>query len=614
MSLPPQFLDELRSRTPLAPLVARRVRLERAGRDQKGCCPFHNEKSPSFYVYDDHYHCFGCGAHGDAISFVMQSEGASFIEAVERLAAEAGLEVPKPSPAAAEAQKREAELADVLEAAAAEYRRRLALPEGEAARAYLAARGLDAPTIARFGLGWSGEGRGALRAALARQGIAESRLIEAGLMKEGERGAVDYFYNRVMFPIRDRNGRMLSFGGRLLGDGQPKYLNGPETALFSKRRTLYGLDMARPAIRAGAALIVVEGYMDVIALSAAGFAGALAPLGTALTEQHLEELWRLSPRPILCLDGDAAGRRAALRAIELALKQLTPERGLAVLALPPGDDPDSFVRREGEAAFAARLAATPSLADTLYDLLAEAADVSTPEGRAALRARLEALARQIDDRALAGEYRAALLDRFFAARRDRAFATQRDGASAARRDRAPFRPGMTRPGPPPLNLPRPPIDPAIAHRRRARLLTGLLIAHPHLLPLLEEAFGLLALPQECARLRAAMGAWLASAETLDSEHLLNHLTQSGLGDEAAQVLAGIPRPGTGTDTSTTGADALQSLWYGIYGLMNLDWLRQQCEEQRLRFEQDPTPENNTRLRALVEARYRAERGEADLDA
>jgi DNA primase len=277
MSLPPHFLDELRHRTPLAPLVARRVRLERAGRDQKGCCPFHNEKSPSFYVYDDHYHCFGCGAHGDAISFVMQSEGASFIEAVERLAAEAGLEVPKPSPAAAEAAKREAELADVLEAAAAEYRRRLALPEGEAARAYLAARGLDAPTIARFGLGWSGEGRGSLRAALARQGIAESRLVEAGLMKQGERGAVDYFYGRVMFPIRDRAGRMVSFGGRLLGDGQPKYLNGPETALFSKRRTLYGIDAARPAIRAGAALIVVEGYMDVIALAAAGFEGAVAP-------------------------------------------------------------------------------------------------------------------------------------------------------------------------------------------------------------------------------------------------------------------------------------------------------------------------------------------------
>ncbi|HQT60481.1 MULTISPECIES: DNA primase [unclassified Acidiphilium] len=620
MSLPPQFLDELRNRTPLVPLVARRVRLERAGRDQKGCCPFHNEKSPSFYVYDDHYHCFGCGAHGDAISFVMQSEGASFIEAIERLAAEAGLEVPKPSPAIAEAQKREAELADVLEAAAAEYRRRLAAPEGEAARAYLAARGLDAPTIARFGLGWSGEGRGALRAALARQGIAESRLIEAGLMKEGERGAVDYFYNRVMFPIRDRKGRMLSFGGRLLGDGQPKYLNGPETALFSKRRTLYGLDSARPAIRTGAALIVVEGYMDVIALAAAGFAGAVAPLGTALTDSHLEELWRLSPRPILCLDGDAAGRRAALRTIELALKQLTPERGLAVLALPPGDDPDSFVRREGASAFAARLAAIPSLADTLYDLLAEAADQSTPEGRAALRARLEALARLIDDRALAGEYRAALLDRFFAARRDRASAA-RPGGSAA------FRPGFSRPGfsrsgfsrpgfanPPPLNLPRPPIDTAIAHRRRARLLTGLLIAHPDLLPMLEEAFGLLALPEECARLRAAMAAWLATAETLDSEHLLNHLTQSGLGEEAALVLGGIPRPGTGTDTSATGADALQSLWYGLYGLMNLDWLRQQCEEQRLRFEQDPTPENNTRLRALVEARYRAERGEADLDA
>ncbi|WP_287787754.1 DNA primase [Acidiphilium sp.] len=607
MSLPPHFLDELRHRTPLAPLVARRVRLERAGRDQKGCCPFHNEKSPSFYVYDDHYHCFGCGAHGDAISFVMQSEGASFIEAVERLAAEAGLDVPKPSPAAAEAAKREAELADVLEAAAAEYRRRLALPEGETARAYLAARGLDAPTIARFGLGWSGEGRGSLRAALARQGIAESRLVEAGLMKQGERGAVDYFYGRVMFPIRDRAGRMVSFGGRLLGDGQPKYLNGPETALFSKRRTLYGIDAARPAIRAGAALIVVEGYMDVIALAAAGFEGAVAPLGTALTESHLEELWRLSPRPILCLDGDAAGRRAALRAIELALKQLTPDRGLAVLTLPGADDPDSFIRREGAAAFAARLAAVPSLADTLYLLLAESADQATPEGRAALRHRLEEVARTIEDKALAGEYRGALLDRFFAARRGRQAAGRAPGRAP---DRASGRAPAGAP-PRPLGLPRPSIDPSVARLRRARMLTGLLIAHPDLLPALEEAFGLLALPDDCARLRAAMSVWLATAEALDSALLLNHLAQSGLREAAELALSVLPRRGRGKETA---GEALESLWYGIYGLMNLDWLRQQCEEQRIRFEQDPTPENNNRLRALVEARYRAERGEADLEA
>jgi DNA primase (EC 2.7.7.-) len=279
MSLPPNFLDELRARTPLAPLVARKVRLERSGRDQKGCCPFHNEKSPSFYVYDDHYHCFGCGAHGDAISFIMQNEGAGFMEAVERLAAEAGMQVPKPTPQAAEAERREADLSEVLAAAAAEYRRLLRLPQGASALAYLRGRGLSDATIEQFGLGWSGEGRGVITEALGRQGITPGRMIEAGLLKATERGPVDYFFARVMFPIRDRRGRIISFGGRVLGDGQPKYLNGPETDLFSKRQTLYGIDLARSAVRSGATLIVVEGYMDVIALHQAGFFRRGRPAG-----------------------------------------------------------------------------------------------------------------------------------------------------------------------------------------------------------------------------------------------------------------------------------------------------------------------------------------------
>ncbi|MHB1303494.1 MAG: DNA primase [Acidiphilium sp.] len=601
MSLPAHFLDELRTRTPLAPLIARRVRLERAGRDQKGCCPFHNEKSPSFYVYDDHYHCFGCGAHGDAIGFVMQSEGASFTEAVERLSAEAGLEVPKPTPAAAETARREADLADVLEAAATEYRRLLCRPEGAAAFAYLRGRGLSEATIERYGLGWSGEGRGALRAALGRDGIAEKRLVEAGLMKEGERGAVDYFYNRVMFPIRDRRGRVVSFGGRLLGDGQPKYLNGPETPLFSKRQTLYGIDTARSAVRAGAPLIVVEGYMDVIALAEAGFAGAVAPLGTALTEAHLAELWRLSPRPILCFDGDAAGRRAALRSVELALKALEPDRGLAVLRLPDRDDPDSFVRRQGAAAFRALVEAAPPLFETLFDMLAEGGERATPEGRAGFRKRLEDAARNIQDRALAGEYRAALLDRLYAERR---------------------RPGSRRFPAPRALPPRPSMDPETTAIRRARLLTGMLLAHPELLHDLEEAFALLALPEDCARLRDAMAAWLHGAHvrnddhgeasesyTLDSASLFNHLTQSGLRGVAESVLAGLPR--RAPDNQAADLAALEASWYGIYGLMNLSWLREQCEEQRIRFEHHPTQENNSRLKALVEARWRAERGEAE---
>ncbi|MDD2876236.1 MAG: DNA primase [Acidiphilium sp.] len=601
MSLPPNFLDELRARTPIAPLIARKVRLERSGREQKGCCPFHNEKSPSFYVYDDHYHCFGCGAHGDAISFVMQSDGAAFMEAVERLAAEAGLEVPKPTLEAAEAAQREADLSDVLEAAGAIYRQNLHAPQGVAALSYLRGRGLSDATIAQFGLGWSGEGRGAMLETLGRRGIGAAQIIEAGLMKAGERGPVDYFFTRVMFPIRDRRGRVISFGGRLLGDGQPKYLNGPETALFSKRQTLYALDSARTAVRGGAALIVVEGYMDAITLAEAGFAGAVAPLGTALTEAHLAELWRLSPRPILCFDGDAPGRRAALRSTELALKTLAPDRGLAVLRLPDRDDPDSFVRREGAAAFAGLIKSAPNLVETLFDMLAEGSDRVSPEGRAAFRKRLDAAARSIEDRSLAAEYRTALIDRLYAERR-RSF-----GGTAFGKGRT----GPAKPSPH-VTLPRPAIDTETTTARRARLLTAILLCHPALLPDLEEAFGLLALPDDCARLRDAMAAWLHAASALDSGDLLNHLTKSGLRELAKRVLAVFPQRVPDDDAAAMAE--LEASWYGIYGLMNLGWLRDQCAEQSRKWQQTPEPEVWNRLVSLTRALKRAERGEADSDA
>ncbi|MEJ0019437.1 MAG: DNA primase [Acetobacteraceae bacterium] len=420
MALPAGFLDELRVRTPLAAVIGRRVRLARSGRQWKGCCPFHGEKTPSFYVYEDgHYHCFGCGAHGDAIGFVMQSEGAGFMEAVERLAAEAGLDVPKPSPEVAEAERRRLDLAAVLEAAQESHHRRLFLPEGRHALDYLRGRGLTEQTIRRFGLGWSGEGRGALAADLARAGVMPEQLVDCGLMRRDEETGrtFDLFFNRVMFPIRDRRGRVISFGGRIMGDGQPKYVNGPETALFSKRRTLYALDLAREAVRGGASLVVVEGYMDVIALAQAGIGGAVAPLGTALTEEQLEELWRLAPAPVLCFDGDAAGSRAAARAAELVLPMLAPDRTLRLARLPAGEDPDTLVRRRGADGMRGVLAAAVPLADALYDLLREAGGDATPEQRAAFLGRLDQAAGRIPDKALADEYREVLRGRFYAARR-----------------------------------------------------------------------------------------------------------------------------------------------------------------------------------------------------
>ena len=330
MAFPPGFLDELRGRISLPGLVSRQVKLERRGREFAGLCPFHTEKTPSFYVVEDKnfFHCFGCGAHGDAIGFVMRADNLDFLEAVEKLAGEAGLAVPQSTPEEREKAQRQKTLLETLEAAAAFYEARLWSPAGSTARNYLGARGLDADTIRRFRLGWAPDDRQSLKRALVAD-FSEALLVEAGLLHRPEEGeAFDYFRNRVMFPIGDRAGRIIAFGGRVLADGQPKYLNSPESPIFQKGRVLYGWSAARAAAADRRDAIVTEGYMDVIALHRAGFASAVAPLGTALTEYQLEELWRLGPEPILCFDGDAAGQRAAARALRRALPLLRPGRSL----------------------------------------------------------------------------------------------------------------------------------------------------------------------------------------------------------------------------------------------------------------------------------------------
>jgi len=560
----PNFLDELRARTPLAALIGRSVRLTRSGREQKGCCPFHGEKTPSFYVYDDHFHCFGCGEHGDAITFVMKTTGAGFPEAVETLAAEAGLEVPKASPREAEAERQRAGISDVLEAAGKIFQTWLFEPQGAAALSYLRGRGLTDATVKKFGLGWSGEGRGVLAAALARQGISTEQLVEAGLMKVSDRGPVDMFFGRVMFPICDRRGEKISFGGRILGDGQPKYVNGPETAAFSKRRSLYGLHFAREAVRRGENLIVVEGYMDVIALHQAGFGGAVAPLGTALTEEQLAEIWRLSPEPTICFDADAAGRRAALKTVDLALSALAPDRSLKFLKLPEKDDPDSLVRREGAAGFKARLEGAESLSSALYDMLADGIVTTSPEARADFRKRLIQAASRIPDKILASEYRFMLLERFFVERR-------KQPAGTARK----FLPYSAR-----VNVRADEkIDAGRADQIRGFIMTATLLAHPKIYPEVEEAFATVALPASCERLRAALNRYVEVNETLDSETLLTHLSGSGLVEEARLVEAVSAEHFRPSPQETDGTVA--KTWFSWHPLMSssLSLLREQRDAQ-----------------------------------
>ncbi len=604
MALPAGFLDELRARTPISAVIGRRVKLARSGRQWKGCCPFHGEKTPSFYVYDDHFHCFGCGVHGDAVSFVMQSQGASFPEAVQQLAAEAGMEVPKASPQAAAAERRRLDLHGVLEAACQAYRRRLYLPEGARALSYLRNRGLTEDTIAAFGLGWSGEGRGALAAELAREEVPPEMLIEAGLMRPAEEGrpAYDLFFNRVMFPIRDRQARAISFGGRILGDGQPKYVNGPETALFSKRRTLFAIERAREGARGGGTVAVVEGYVDVIALHQAGFKAAVAPLGTALTEEHLDVLWRLSPVPVLCFDGDAAGARAAVRSVELALPHLTPERGLKLATLPPGEDPDSLVRRQGPAGFQAILDAARPLGDALFDLMHEGVNDSSPESRAAFRTRLIEAAGRIGDKSLGYEYRSMLLDRF-KERRPRPMMGKRDGSGPRR---------MGQPAPPrPFTQARPTPTPATATAERARHLVAILLRHPGLLHDVEEAFGTVMLSEALDRLRSAILMWGSSAETLDSAALMTHLHATGLAADAAQALSAVPVPLAACASPDAMPAEAEAGWWHFFGLMNPGRLEQEVANAMVDFQRLADTTTERRLVALREALNALRTGEME---
>jgi DNA primase len=416
--LSPQWLDELRARVTLSSVVMRTTKLTKAGREWKACCPFHDEKTPSFYVNDDKgfYHCFGCQAHGDVIRWMTDQRGLSFMDAVKELASEAGLEVPAMDPRAAQQAEERAGLHEVTAAAQEWFRANLDAPEGARAREYLKSRGFDAHTVERFGFGYAPDARNALKKALAR--FDEALLVEAGmLIKVDEREPYDRFRDRLTMPIHDARGRVIGFAGRILDSEKkdaPKYLNSPDTPLFDKGRTLFSLHRAGPASRKSGRIIVVEGQMDVIALAAAGIEEAVAPMGTALTERQIELLWRLVEKPLLCFDGDAAGRRAAMRAAVRALPLLRPGHSLQFVTLPAGMDPDDLLRSKGRDALEALLAAPESLLDTLWAHEREAGPLASPEDKAGFKARLLEHVEAIQDPDIKSLYRRDLMDRFSA--------------------------------------------------------------------------------------------------------------------------------------------------------------------------------------------------------
>ncbi len=403
--IPQTFIDELVARADIVEVIGRRVPLKKAGREHKACCPFHDEKTPSFTVVPQKqfYHCFGCGAHGTAIGFLMEYDHMGFVEAVEELATQLGLEVPREE---GPDERPETSLYDVLEAAAEFFRD--CLKNSEAAKTYLRGRGLTGETAARFGIGYAPDDWNALLGRLGRSDHDRQRLVTAGLIiaKDGG-GHYDRFRDRIMFPIRDARGRSIAFGGRITNKGEPKYLNSPETPLFHKGRELYGLYEARTCLRDIPRLIVVEGYMDVVGLARHGIDNAVATLGTATTGEHLERVFRVTDEVVFCFDGDRAGREAAWRALGNALPGLREGRQLKFLFLPDGQDPDSLVNTEGARAFTARLAQAIPLSDFLIRRLTDGVDMETVDGRA----RLAELARPLINRVPPGVYKELLIEK-----------------------------------------------------------------------------------------------------------------------------------------------------------------------------------------------------------
>ena len=421
MRFSPAFLDEIRDRVPISSVVGARVAWDRkktnAPRgDYWGCCPFHGEKTPSFHCEDKkgRYHCFGCGVSGDHFRFLTELEGLSFPEAVERVAGMAGVPMPARDPEAERREEKRASLTDVMEMAARFFQDRLQGPEGAKARAYLRDRGLSSVTQQTFRLGFAPDSRNALKEFLASKGATREQIEACGLVRHGDDIPVsyDWFRDRIMFPIEDSRGRVIAFGGRAMSpEVAAKYMNSPDTELFHKGNVLYNFARARKAMARDGTVIAVEGYMDAIALSQAGFGNVVAPLGTALSENQLELLWRMAAEPVLCFDGDQAGLRAAWRSADLGLPMVQAGRSLRFALLPEGQDPDDLVRSGGADAFAKVLAEARPLADMLWARETAGGVFDTPERRADLEKRLRELAGRIRDESVRRHYQQDMRER-----------------------------------------------------------------------------------------------------------------------------------------------------------------------------------------------------------
>ena len=531
-------MDEIRNRLSLSEVIGKRITIARAGREYKACCPFHKEKTPSFTINDDKqfYHCFGCGAHGDVIGFVMQYDNLSFIDAVEKLSAEAGLQMPKPDPEAVKKAEKAKGLHELMDEATHWMQEQAEAPENTDVLEYLEKRGMNADIRSQFRIGYTPNDGQALRKHLAAKGFNDAQMLEAGLLKESNKGKEPYvfFRDRVMFPVTDRRGRVVAYGGRILPESirpqtdpnytPAKYMNSSDTPLFDKGRMLYGESMARQAAREGHTLIVTEGYMDVIACHKAGFKGAVAPMGTALTEDQIISLWQMmadeDKQPVLCFDGDNAGRNAASRACERILPLLKPGKTARFAFLPEGEDPDSILRSKGAGALKAVLEASLSMFDFIWASHTAGRTFDTPESRAGLTKSLQKQIGAIADQEIQRHYRelirAKISDSFFKPyKADSRRSGAQNTASAMR-----LRP---------------------LHSKKNRITQNILIAsvinNPAFYGAVEEEFGQFPVEEEqLNRLRQQIITILTESPDLDFEVLSSTLESKGFEKEIGDIL------------------------------------------------------------------------------
>jgi DNA primase len=618
MSITSRFLDELRARVLLSDVIGKRVKVTRAGREYKACCPFHHEKSPSFTINDDKmfYHCFGCGAHGDIVGFVMQHDNLSFPEAVEQLATMAGMQMPEQTPQDLRKAKEEKSLYDLVEEATKFFINQLHDPKHKVQLQYIRDRGVSENLLQTFRLGFAPADGQLLFKYLKDKGFTKEQCVDAGLVKESTRGGEPYafFRDRIMFPVADRRGRVVAFGGRIMPDHlrapdkgdfkPPKYINSPDTPLFHKGRMLFGESHARQAAVDDDRVVVVEGYMDVMACFSVGYRGAVAPLGTALTDDQITALWKMIPSrqkiPLLCFDGDNAGRRAAKRAAENILPLLKPDHSAAIVFLPEGEDPDSLVKVSGRKGLEAVFENAMPLVDFVWTSQLEGLDLTIPEARAGLEKALDDMVARIADRTVQQYYRQALKDKIY---QEFARKPSSDKSYAPRQE---WRGGKKVPAGPQVILKRP----TAARKDTASITHAIMLAtvinHPSIFEDIEDELALInMLNNKLDSLRKdvlhLLGSSIARGESLDGLDITHHLKDKGYENELSFILsesvyvhAAFARPQADSQKALSG-------WRDMQSFLERQAIQQELKAAGAALAQEASAENEERLRQLLES-------------